>query len=154
MDKRYKLIRKIAVTNAAVADTTVFEALLDSSNTSKALYADRGYPSAERESALKQAGWQVHIQRRGYATKGISRREEAAQPQHRQAARPRRACVRRAGADGRKTRAMPGHRTHHLRVASQNGQLQLEAPRLLERARACTVLKRGKSAGKCSFPVV
>ena len=72
VDKRYKLIRKIAVTNAAVADTSVFEALLDPSNTSKAVYADRGYPSAERESALKQAGWQVHIQRRGHATKGIS----------------------------------------------------------------------------------
>lgn len=72
VDKRYKLIRKIAVTNAAVADTSVLEALLDPSNTSEAMYADRGYPSAERESALKQAGWQVHIQRRGHATKGIS----------------------------------------------------------------------------------
>ena len=72
VDKRYKLIRKIAVTNAAVADTTVFEALLDPSNTSKSVYADRGYPSAERENALKQADWQVHIQRRGHATKGIS----------------------------------------------------------------------------------
>jgi IS5 family transposase len=72
VDKRYKLIRKMAVTNAAVADTTVFEALLDPGNTSNTVYADRGYPSAERESALKQVGWHVDIQRRGHAPKGIS----------------------------------------------------------------------------------
>jgi hypothetical protein len=29
VDKRYKLLRKVAVTHAAVADTTVFESLLD-----------------------------------------------------------------------------------------------------------------------------
>ena len=63
VDKRCKLIRKIAVTHAAVADTTVFETLLDASNTSGGVYADRGYPSIEREASLKQAGWPVHIQR-------------------------------------------------------------------------------------------
>ena len=55
-----------------MADTTVFEELLDLSNTSRDVYADRGYPSIEREASLKQAGWRVHIQRRGHATKGIS----------------------------------------------------------------------------------
>lgn len=72
VDKRYKLIRKLAVTHAAVADTTLFEQLLDPGNTSRDVYADRGYPSLERETKLKQAGWRVHIQRRGHATKGIS----------------------------------------------------------------------------------
>ncbi|CDG83125.1 transposase DDE domain protein [Janthinobacterium agaricidamnosum NBRC 102515 = DSM 9628] len=72
VDKRCKLIRKIAVTHAAVADTNVFEELLDPSNTSRDVYADRGYPSIGREARLKQAGWRVHIQRRGHATKGIS----------------------------------------------------------------------------------
>jgi len=72
VDKRCKLIRKIAITHAAVADTTVLEELLDLSNTSRDVYADRGYPSIERETSLKQAGWRVHIQRRGHATKGIS----------------------------------------------------------------------------------
>ena len=73
MDKRYKLLRKIiVVTNAAVAGTTVFDPLLDRSNTSRDVYADRGYPTAEREAVLKQAGWRVHIQRKGIATKGIS----------------------------------------------------------------------------------
>ena len=72
VDKRYKLIRKLAVTHAAVADITVFETLLDPANTSRDVYADRGYPTIEREATLKQAGWRVHIQRKGTATKGIS----------------------------------------------------------------------------------
>jgi len=63
VDKRYKLMRKIAVTHAAVADTTVFEPLLDRGNTSGDVHADRGYPTAEREAKLKQDGWRVHIQR-------------------------------------------------------------------------------------------
>src|SRR5471030_3280864 len=54
VDKRYKLMRKIAVTHAAVADTTVFEPLLDRANTSRDVYADRGYPTAEREAKLNR----------------------------------------------------------------------------------------------------
>ena len=72
VDKRCKLVRKIAITHAAVADTAVFEELLDLSNTGRDVHADRGYPSIEREASLKQASWRVHIQRRGHATKGIS----------------------------------------------------------------------------------
>jgi IS5 family transposase len=86
VDKRCKLIRKIAVTHAAVADTTVFESLLDATNTSRDVYADRGYPSIEREANLKQAGWRVHIQRRGHATKGIS---ETQKQRNRRIATPR-----------------------------------------------------------------
>ena len=71
VDKRYKLLRKTVVTNAAVADTTVFEPLLESSNASRDLYFDRGYSTAEREATLKQGGRRVHIQRKGRATKGI-----------------------------------------------------------------------------------
>ena len=47
VDKRYKVIRKVIITDAAVADTTVFEDLLDTCNTSRDVYADRGYPSAQ-----------------------------------------------------------------------------------------------------------
>jgi len=64
VDKRYKVIRKVIITDAAVADTTVFEDLLDTCNTSRDVYADRGYPSAQREAGLKQAGWRAHIQRK------------------------------------------------------------------------------------------
>lgn len=72
VDKRYKVIRKVIITNAAVADTTVFEDLLDDNNTSRDVYADRGYPSAQREAGLNKAGWRVHIQRKGTASKAIS----------------------------------------------------------------------------------
>ena len=72
VDKRHKLIRKVIITDAAVADTCIFEDLLDPNNTSRDVYADRGYPSARREADLNQAGWRVHIQRKGTATKAIS----------------------------------------------------------------------------------
>ena len=62
VDKRYKLLRKIEVTHAAVANTTVFESLLDRTKTSRAVFADRGYPTNEREATLRQAGWRVNIQ--------------------------------------------------------------------------------------------
>lgn len=72
VDKCYKLMHKMLVAHAAVADTTVFEPLLDLANTSRDVYADRGYPTVQREATLKQAGWRVQIQRKGSATKGIS----------------------------------------------------------------------------------
>jgi IS5 family transposase len=125
VDKRYKLLRKMVVTHAAVADTTVFEPLLDLSNTSRDVYADRGYPTAEREATLKQAGWRVHIQRKGSATKGIS---EAQKKRNRRIATPRarRTCLRRAGANGRQAGALHGHRPCHLHLAPQGGKLQPE----------------------------
>lgn len=76
VDKRCKLIRKLAVTDAAVSDSTVFEQLLDPSNTSRDVYADRGYPSAEREKSLSEAGWRVQIQRKGTAQRAISQTQK------------------------------------------------------------------------------
>jgi IS5 family transposase len=72
IDKRHKLVRKVIITNAAVSDSVVFEELLDPNNTSRDIYADRGYPSAEREATLTEAGWRVQIQRKGSANKPIS----------------------------------------------------------------------------------
>ena len=86
VDKRCKLIRKMAVTHAAVSDSTVFETLLDPNNTSRDVYADRGYPSAERERNLTEAGWRVQIQRKGTATRGIS---ETQKQRNRRIATPR-----------------------------------------------------------------
>lgn len=76
VDKRYKAIRKVIITDATRADTTVYEYLLDTDNISMEVYADRGYPSAQRDA-------------------------ETAQSPYRHAACPRRARVRRAGQDGR-----------------------------------------------------
>jgi transposase, IS5 family len=72
IDKRHKLVRKVIITNAAVSDSVVFEDLLDPNNTSRDVYADRGYPSAEREATMTAAGWRVQIQRKGSANKPIS----------------------------------------------------------------------------------
>ena len=49
-DRCYKLIRKIAIDTASVHDGQHFEAVFDRTNTSADVYADRGYPSQERES--------------------------------------------------------------------------------------------------------
>lgn len=65
VDKRYKLIRKFETATASVHDSRHFEAVFDPSNTSRDVYADRGYPSQEREAKLKQIGYRNHIQRKG-----------------------------------------------------------------------------------------
>ena len=41
-DKRYKLVRKIKVSTASEHDTLHFEAVIDSANTSRDIYADKG----------------------------------------------------------------------------------------------------------------
>jgi IS5 family transposase len=64
-DKRYKLIRQIKCDTASVHDSQHFDAVLDSNNTSRDVYADRGYPSKEREAKLKAAGYRNQIQCKG-----------------------------------------------------------------------------------------
>ena len=64
IDKGHKLVRKvIIIINAAVSDSLVFEELPDPNNTCRDVYADCGYPSAEREATLRAAEWRVQIQR-------------------------------------------------------------------------------------------
>lgn len=106
------------------------------------MYADRGYPSAEREATLREAGWRVQIQRKGSATKPISQTQKQ---------RNRRIATLRVRVEhvfgamrphGRKTGALHGDCAHHLRVEHQNCQLQLAATRVFERTRPTGVLKR------------
>jgi IS5 family transposase len=49
VDKKYKIIRKVETDTASVHDSKHFDALIDRSNTSRDVYADRGYTSADRE---------------------------------------------------------------------------------------------------------
>jgi IS5 family transposase len=65
VDKRYKVIRKIVTDTASTHDSQHFDAVLDPHNTSRDIDADKGYPSAEREAKLKEAGYRNHIQRKG-----------------------------------------------------------------------------------------
>lgn len=71
-DKRYKLIRKIKTDTASVHDSQHFDAVLDRNNTSKAVFADRGYPSKAREAWLKANGYRNQIQRKGVKNKPLS----------------------------------------------------------------------------------
>lgn len=75
VDRRWGFIRRIAVTPASVIDTTMFEAVLDR-NTSRDVYADRGYTKRAREQTLKQQGYRVHIQRKGERNKPLSRAQQ------------------------------------------------------------------------------
>ena len=46
-DRKHKLIRTFAVTDASVHDSRVFDSLLDSGNTGKQVFTDSAYRSKE-----------------------------------------------------------------------------------------------------------
>jgi transposase, IS5 family len=71
-DKRYKLIRKLKVTTASAHDTLHLDDVLDPLNTSRDLFADKGYVDAEREARLKSEGYRVHIQRKAKKCRPLS----------------------------------------------------------------------------------
>ena len=76
VDRRYKVIRKIETDTASTHDSQHFDAVLDSANTCREVYADKGYPSAAREAQLKEAGYRNHIQRKGARNHPLSARQE------------------------------------------------------------------------------
>jgi IS5 family transposase len=71
-DKRYKLIRKIKISTASEHDTRHLEDVLDPTNTSRDIYADKGYVDSDRENRLKTNHWRVHIQRKAAPGKPLS----------------------------------------------------------------------------------
>lgn len=73
VDKRYKLIRKLKVSTASEHDTHHLEDVLDSSNTSRDVYANKGYVDGEREARLQDQGWRLRIQHK--APKGKAQSE-------------------------------------------------------------------------------
>jgi len=72
VDKRYKLIRKIKVSTASEHDTLHLDEVLDTFNTGRELYADKGYVDKAREARLKATGLRVHIQRKAAKGKPLS----------------------------------------------------------------------------------
>lgn len=85
-DKRYKLIRKIKISTASEHDTLHFEQVLDPANTSRDVYADKGYVDGGREARLRGQGWRMHIQRKSNKGKPLS---EAQERRNRRIASPR-----------------------------------------------------------------
>lgn len=72
VDKTHKFIRKIVLDTASTHDSQHFEAVMDPANTNRDVYADRGYPSEEREAWLKANGYRNRIQRKGHRNKPLS----------------------------------------------------------------------------------
>lgn len=66
----YKLIRTVHVSPANEGDQTHLLKVLDRNNTSRDLYADRGYTTLE---VLKACGWRQHIQRRTKPKQALSK---------------------------------------------------------------------------------
>lgn len=75
VDVKHKLIRGYAVTDAAQHDSNVFEDIL-SGNTSKDVWADSAYRSAERLEGLKKKGFREHLQRKGNRHRKLTPREQ------------------------------------------------------------------------------
>lgn len=75
VDVKHKLIRSYAVTNAALHDSNVFEQIL-ADNTSKDVWADSAYRSADRVERLAQDGFREHIQRKGSRHRPLTPREQ------------------------------------------------------------------------------
>ena len=63
-DAKHKLIRRYEVTDAAVHDSQPLDALLIKGNTSRDVFADSAYRSAETEAKLKDDGFRSRIHRR------------------------------------------------------------------------------------------
>ena len=64
-DARHKLIRDYTVSDASEHDSQKFDELLSRDNTSKDVYADSAYRSAETERKLRARGFRSHIHKRG-----------------------------------------------------------------------------------------
>lgn len=76
VDVKHKFIRKLVTSTAKDNDCLHLEALLDKSNTSADVYADKGYPSDKHTKLLKELGFRNHIQRKGSKGKPLSECQE------------------------------------------------------------------------------
>ena len=72
VDKKYKIIRRIETDTASTHDSQHFDNVFDAGNTSRDVYADRGYPSEGREAWLKENGFRNQIQRKGKRNKPLT----------------------------------------------------------------------------------
>ena len=76
VDVKDKFVRKYKVTPANVHDSQVFDVLLDSTNTSKDVWADSAYSSEEARGRLKEAGYREHLQRKGSRHRKLTKWEQ------------------------------------------------------------------------------
>jgi len=77
-DAKHKLIRRYAVSDAAVHDSQELDGLLNKGNTSDDVFADSAYRSAETEAKLKARGFRSRIHVRASRGHPLSKAEEDA----------------------------------------------------------------------------
>ena len=94
VDRRYKLVRRYQVSDAATHDSKVLDDILDGDNTALGVWADSAYRSAEIGAALKEKGLRSRIHRKACRNKPLSERREARQQGPFVRSGPRRACFR------------------------------------------------------------
>ncbi|GAB6049142.1 IS5 family transposase [Methyloparacoccus murrellii] len=80
VDKKYKIIRRIETDTASTHDSQHFDNVFDAGNTSRDVYADRGYPSEAREAWLREKGFWNQIQRKGKRNKPLSECQQRRNP--------------------------------------------------------------------------
>src|SRR3974390_979814 len=78
IDRKHKIIRRYAETDASVHDSQKLDEVLDKSNTSNEVWADSAYRSAEMEAKLKKQGYKSRIHRRGARNHPLSESQQAA----------------------------------------------------------------------------
>jgi transposase, IS5 family len=76
IDRRHKLMRRYAVTDAARHDSQELQALLDRSNTASDVWADSAYRSAQIEATLKASGLRSRIHRKAVRGRTLTKREK------------------------------------------------------------------------------
>ena len=76
IDRRHKFVRRYTVSDAARHDSQEFDAVLDRANTSRDVWADSAYRSAETEEKLAEQHFRSRIHRRAKRNHGLSEREE------------------------------------------------------------------------------
>src|SRR5450756_2796211 len=77
-DARHKLIRGYDVTEASVHDSQKLDGLLNTTNTSRNVYADSAYRSAETEAKLKVRGLRSRVHQRARRNHPLSKAQENA----------------------------------------------------------------------------
>jgi transposase, IS5 family len=78
IDRKHKLVRRYAETEASAHDSQKLDEVLDKSNTSNEVWADSAYRSAETEAKLKERGFKSRIHRRAARNHPLSDRQKAA----------------------------------------------------------------------------
>jgi IS5 family transposase len=77
IDRKHKLIRRYAETDASVHDSQKLDDVLDKSNTGAEVWADSAYRSAEIEAKLEAKGYKSRVHRRARRNRPLSQREQA-----------------------------------------------------------------------------